>query len=185
MKEEGRHENLLLEGVPGMNADTHEMFSGSNVTPIPDPTLLTTQQLIREILSLRELLEAKQQAFSRETDMRFAGLNKEIIALQELHSEKFAAVARQFDERDTRALVTAEAIDKAMQKSEGATTKQMDQLYTLIATGTKTLDDKITDIKERLALSSGTGSGLKQGWGILLGAIAGGVGLLTMFAFLK
>src|SRR4029453_13176883 len=85
--------------------------------------------------------------------------------LRSLHDEKFRSIQTQFAERDVRAereskdnkiavdaaLQAAkdlggkrqEAADKAIDKSELATIKQMDQLNTIMATNTKTLDDRI------------------------------------------
>lgn len=73
-------------------------------TPNPDPTVLTTQQLLREILSVREILES-----------RLDGMDKAIVLLQaakdksptvaEIYSEfteKFIAVQQLLKDRDQK-----------------------------------------------------------------------------------
>lgn len=95
--------------------------------PVPDPTVLTTQQLYREIAMMRELLEAKAgcqaDALARhenEAQRRFIEIGqintkfseltlREVQQLKQLHDERFATVGMRFDERDKR----FEQIDKA------------------------------------------------------------------------
>jgi cation transport regulator ChaB len=157
-------------------APQRSMNSGGNKFPVPDPTILTTQQLHREILGLREILEA-----------RLIGMDKALILLQaavdrspsiaEIYSEfkeKFNSVQTQFKERDTRSEQSSKdskvAVDAALQaakeavneqnksnttaigKSEAATTKQIDQIMELIRTMVSSFDSKISDLKERINL---------------------------------
>lgn len=162
---------------------------GKSVTPVPDPTTLTTQSLLREIAGLRELLEA-----------RLSTVSLAVNQLEELHQEKFNSIAIQFRERDTRAEQSAKdskiAVDAALQaakeavgeqnkssalaiaKSESATMKQIDQIASLITTLNKSLDDKVVDIKDRMTLIEGHSKGSSDLWGY----VAGAVGLLIGFA---
>ena len=52
--------------------------------PVPDPTLLTTQQLIREMGGLRELLESQIHALQETLRQREIVVTSEIKALQEV-----------------------------------------------------------------------------------------------------
>ena len=88
--------------------------------PRPDPSTLTTAQLIREIAALRELLELKSEGKQELFDMRVAHVDeatkriillldripvlieKEVESLRTLQDEKFRGVDKQFTERDTR-----------------------------------------------------------------------------------
>ncbi len=104
--------------------------------------------------------------------------------LRILHEEKFKSIQTQFLERDVRAEGSAKdqkvAVDAALQaakeavgeqnkssalainKSETATNKQIEQMGLLITTATKGIDDKISDLKDRLtAIESGTLGGHK------------------------
>ena len=166
--------------------------------PDPDPTTLTTQQLQREILALREL-----------TDTRFSAMDKAILLIQEnadrsptinevyvKHEQMFDNIKTQFTERDTRTEQTSRdskvAVDAALQaakeavgaqnesnslaiaKSETATTKQIDAMGALITATAKASDEKIDDLKTRLSSIEGRSTGHGEVWGY----IVGGVGVL-------
>jgi hypothetical protein len=127
-------------------------------------------------------------------------VQQEVSHLKELHGERFRSIDTQFQERDTRTEQTARdtktAVDAALQaakeavgaqnlasataiaKSEATTTKQIDQLVTLIQTSITGLDGKITDVKDRLTLIEGRGSGFASSWMIGLGAL-GGIGTIA------
>jgi hypothetical protein len=122
--------------------------------PSPDPTLLTTENLRREVNTLREILEAKMDG------------------LRELHEEKFSSIDVRFSERDTRTEQTSrdsklavdaalQAAEKAVSKSEVSTMKQIDQIGMLMASQQKAQDDKFDDVKERLTILEGRGEGVK------------------------
>lgn len=120
-------------------------------------------------------------------------IDAKIGTLRTLHEEKFDSVQKQFQERDTRteqqAIGTKLAVDAALQavkeagakqqdasdraiaKSEVATTKQLDGIGTLISANTKAFDDKIVDLKDRVVLSAGKGQGATMVWMIGVAAI--------------
>lgn len=115
--------------------------------PIPDPTLLTTEALTREINHLREL-----------------------------HEERFRSVQKQFDERDVReersakdskdAIGAALAAQKeAVGKSEESTGKQFADMRATI-----------NDVKERQTRSEGTTTG-KQDLSKLLFSLMAALGV--------
>lgn len=157
-------------------------------TPVPDPTLLTTQQLERGIYALQRVIETRLDGMDKairllqDTADKFPGrIDEKILSLAKVHEEKFRSIQVQFVERDTRGDQTARdskvAVDAALQaakeavgeqnrssslaiaKSETATLKQIDQQGLLIVTATKAIDDKIDDIKERLTRIEGVGIG--------------------------
>lgn len=157
---------------------------------ISDPTTLTTQQILREVETLKELLtqriDAVDQAVERwrEDMVRFpTEVDKAVNNIKDLmyekintehllKEEKFGKVEQRFNlveaqrveqKKDTATAVDTalrsakEAIDDqnkasaiAISKSEVAVAKQMDQLGVLIDRQTKSTEDKITDMKERL-----------------------------------
>jgi len=224
--------------------------------PVPDPTLLTTQQLTREIAALKEVIftrlegmdkaiflfnenitrvptdtdkqiqhlkelhdskfedaeEKTKDGFSKSheslqlvkniIETRLTGMDKAIELIQSLsdkfpvridekikslevvHAEKFNSIEVQFTERDVRTESSARdskvAVDAALQaakeavaeqnrssalaiaKSEASTVKQIDQLGLLIQSGTKTMDDKFDDMKQRLTRLEGTKEGSER-----------------------
>jgi hypothetical protein len=149
------------------------------VTPVPDPTALTTDQLRREIAALRELIEGRLEGMDTATELvklsndKVPCLVKEAVRqLKEVTDEKFSSVQQQFRERDTRTEQTQKdskvAVDAALQaakeavgeqnksnalanaKMEAAFTKQVDAIGVQIQSNTKANDDKVDDLKSRL-----------------------------------
>lgn len=122
------------------------------IKPDPDPTLLTTQALLREIQNLREYFESK------------------FAAAAELSASRLGGIDRRFIEQDTRITLLTEnakdAIAAALQavkesgnKTEAGFTKQIDGQ-----------NSKIDDLKERVQLSEGTKRGGNELWGYIVGA---------------
>lgn len=84
--------------------------------PVPDPTVLTTEQLLRAIESERdyvdgqiEILRERLAGIDRATELRLLGItqipddiDRHVTHLSELMDGKFESVALQFKERDTR-----------------------------------------------------------------------------------
>jgi chromosome segregation ATPase len=90
--------------------------SRSDWTPRPDPTVLTTEQLTRGLISEREyvdgqisILRERLQAIDAATELRLGGIidipnqiDEKVNHLGELTTERFKSVQVQFEERDTR-----------------------------------------------------------------------------------
>lgn len=168
--------------------------------PDPDPTVLTTEALLREVANLKELLvlsikpiAEKVDRLQMEVDEIPDRIDEKVGSLENLHGERFKSIQTQFEERDKRADQTSRdsktAVDAALQaakeavgeqnkssslaiaKSETATSKQIDQQGQLLETKTTALNSKIDDLKERVTASEGKGGGMNQAWVILLGAV--------------
>lgn len=114
-------------------------MTDENRRPVPDPTVLTTEQLHREVLALRELLETKI-AIGDANLASLATLDAERFSRVERHFDHLDAV-RSEDNRDARALVdlalsaqkelTSTALvsaNLAIDKAEIATGKRYDSL---------------------------------------------------------
>jgi hypothetical protein len=166
------------------------MQTGPSV-PVPDPTVLTTQALQREIeaarerfddkiVMVREVIEARLDgnddaiALLRETvDKAPELLDHAIRQTRELIDERFRAIDTRFGERDIRnnaatssnkEAITAAltAVREAGAKSETAFTKQIDQIMTLIGSTQKSIDDKVGDLKDRLTIIESRKVGEKE-----------------------
>jgi hypothetical protein len=135
--------------------------SDGGLVPVPDPTLLTTQNLLREIASLKELLESRSIGLN-------ALFDEKISRYVSVSNEKFAAVAAQFSERDTRtdqrAGDTKLAVDAAFAAAKEATakieagfTKQIDGMNQIIDTKTRNIDGNVSDLKERMTILESRG----------------------------
>jgi len=110
--------------------------------PVPDPTLLTTEQLIRAIGALREVIETRLDGMDKgivllqTTNDKFpAFVAHEIKQLEALHDERFKSVQvqfrgieTQFVERDTRteqnSQASTTAINAALQAAKEAVGQQ-------------------------------------------------------------
>lgn len=172
--------------------------------PDPDPTLLTTQALLREIGSIKELFEAKLNAhddilnvISKDLGDRQEVIDAAVIHLTTLFEVKFEGVEKQFIERDKRteqlSLADKTAIAAALQaqkeaagaqnesnaasvtKQEAAFTKLLDQNQTLFQTAMSALTTQLNDVKSRLDKGEGHSRGANDLWGWIVGTI----GLLT------
>lgn len=153
--------------------------SGGDIRPPPDPG----------IKGLREVLEARLDGMDRAINLVHEAQSRvpsevdvKVLHLERLHGEKFDSVQVQFQERDVRAERESRdnkvAIDAALQaakeavteqtksfalaadKSEAAIAKQIDGIQILVRTSVEALNDKIADLKERMALIQGSGSGV-------------------------
>ena len=149
-------------------------------TPTPDPTRLTTAALREAIAGQRELFDAKVLALTEElklqkmsldaTDARLIlrldgipGLiDTAVVHLQKLMEEKFRGVDQQFQGRDVALaaalLAQKTSVDEqnkanaaSSAKAEGATTKQIDGIQSIILANGKATDDKIEGVKALLA----------------------------------
>jgi len=159
--------------------------------------------------SLRDSIQVYQEESPHRMDEKISALRevaaRDLRALSDTSAEKFASIQTQFAERDVRADQNNKdakvAVDAALQaakeafaeqnkssalaiaKSEGATTKQIDQMGVLIQQMNKAFDDKVGDIKERIDRIEGGHTGAKEtrmaiiGVIMLLLALAGFFGL--------
>lgn len=157
-------------------------------TPRPDPTLLTTQQLLRELASLREVLDTRLDGMDKATALLAETVNRTptaiqtaITGLREVYDERFHSVQTQFSERDIRtaqadsaraeALAAAlqaakeavfeqaQAAAKAADKTELSFTKLIEQTQLQITTVAGGLGDKIDDLKGRIDRGEGSTAG--------------------------
>jgi hypothetical protein len=154
-----RHEESLREAMNRQNA------------------LVTALDSIEK--TVEEKFASVNQRFS-ERDVRVAQNNEDLkvsitaalVTSEKVYNEKFESVAQQFRERDTRVEQTARdtkvAVDAALQaakeatgeankaftlsinKSEAATTKQIDQLAAAFQTAMAGVGGQIGDVKERV-----------------------------------
>jgi hypothetical protein len=111
---------------PPRRYDVDDAGNVRDVVPSPDPTRLTTTQLLREVLSTRELLEAKIGALDGVVRTKLEAVERadeaRIKSVVEQTGEKFASVALQFVERDERARAAETAAKDAQNALSVAST---------------------------------------------------------------
>jgi len=176
------------------------------IRPDPDPTILTTQQLWREIANLEARLNGKIGSIEKSIEVAHDDmvrvptlLDKAILSLREqvwskfetvaeiikgkeaVAEQKFDGIATQFKERDTRieqtSIDTKTRVEAALAAQEKAAGKQADAFTKQI----DALDDKISDIRDRQITSEGAGKGRSDVWGYLVAAAGLLIALVAIF----
>lgn len=100
--------------------------------PVPDPTMLTTQQLIREIKALQDIIEAKLAGMDRANASLEILINEKIEAFSKKSDERHVAVRMQFSEMGLRfeqAIAGAMEVAKAARDSLENKTQHVLQLH--------------------------------------------------------
>ena len=145
-----------------------EEIAQHSFAPVPDPTVLTTQQLQREIAALRDLLDVKIDGLRSVIDTRLSAADQTITLLrvrvdqipenihqaiertQELRDEKFKSISIQFLERDTRTEQQSRdakvAVDAALQAAKEAVGEQNKSNAMAIAKSEATFTKQIDQI---------------------------------------
>jgi len=150
---------------------------GRDWRPVPDPTLLTTAQLLRELGTLRELLETRLDGMDRATELLSATVNRtptviqtEIAHVREVIDEKFVAVEQRFAERDVRFTQQNEANAEAL-KAALTAARELGELQTRanalanakteesVSQQLKSLAEKIDVNTQRIDRGEGSDSG--------------------------
>jgi hypothetical protein len=180
--------------------------SPADRVPTPDPTTLTTVQLDRGLIALRELLEARLFAqdnnliaVQRVLDKQQEMIDAAILHITTLFGEKFDSVEKQFIERDKRteqlSIADKTAIAAALQaqkeaagaqnesnaasvtKQEAAFTKLLDQNQALFQTSMAALTTQLNDLKSKQDRGEGSSRGSSDLWGYIVGVIGVVIGV--------
>lgn len=177
-----------------------------DVRPVPDPTLLTTAALEREVAALRELLEAKIDGERNVLETRLNGMDNAIILnqtaidripshvaatvknLADLHGEKFASVQQQFVERDVRTEQTSRdskvAVDAALQAAKEAVGAQSQASDRAIAKTEEATNKQLEQLGVLVRSQTGSLDGkitdLKDRFSLIEQTLASGAGLSSM-----
>lgn len=169
--------------------------------PVPDPTKLTTEAVTRLSDQLKELFGQRFEAVDKELarlnralDQRPEAIVVEINHLRALVDKQFEGVKEQFNARDREvagALIAQKTYVEEQNKSnalaaakaETGFDKRIEGIDSKINLQTKTNDDKISDLKDRLTAieSNKVGSVDTIRW--LFGAIAAIAALVAVYSF--
>jgi hypothetical protein len=133
-----------------------------NPPPTIDPTLLTTQQLLREMANLKEVIFTRLDGMDRaivlfnenitrvptDTDKQIVRLRELVFERFKVQDQKFDSVQTQFVERDKRtdqlSLADKTAVAAALQAAKEAVGKQQDASDKAI-TKSETVTTKLID----------------------------------------
>ena len=167
--------------------------------PIPDPTLLTTEALRREIAWTREITDEKFKAFRDLHDVLERRIDAEVAALSTLSLERRAAIEQEmkahrettdglltavdtrFHERDVRFDQAAAEAERAVQAALSSLTllfarvesqfnKQIDQLGSTLTLTNTNMTQRIDELRTSVSQIRGTRQGSMQMVGWGIGA---------------
>lgn len=145
-------------------------MSESVKVPTPDPTILTTEALLREIGQLKELIQTENRGAKNVLEARFNSVDKQFEMAERQRVEQ---------KLDTKAAVDAALIaqkeavkeqttasEKAISKSEASTTKQLEQQATGfsasisgVSNQLNDVKDRVSEVKQQITLATGTKQG--------------------------
>jgi hypothetical protein len=149
--------------------------------PDPDPTLLTTQALLREIASIKELFGTRFEGVEKNVELMHQSLenvhtiiDEKVRNLKDLTDEKFKGIGTRFAEARYLTEQTSRndklALDAALQAQKEDVGKQNDSNNASISKTevlfTKQIDglnDKIDDIKSRFIAGDSQIKGKTEG----------------------
>jgi len=142
--------------------------------PVPDPTVLTTQALYREVSSLRELIELRIEDLSGLLDEKFLRTEQQFELVERQRVEQKNDTKNAVDAALTAQKEAAKeqtvASDRAIAKSEAAITKQLEQQRETFGSAQdearRTMDEmktRIGDLDKRITSNSAAGVGQRQG----------------------
>lgn len=163
--------------------------------PDPDPTLLTTEQLLRETSAIKELFSIHFESVERTAalvqkslDNMHVMIDEKVKNLKDLTDEKFIGIGTRFAEARYLTEQTSRndklALDAALQAQKEDVGKQNDSNNASISKTevlfTKQIDglnDKIDDIKSRFIAGDSQMKGNKEGIS-MVGALVIGASLV-------
>lgn len=179
------------------------------VLPLPDPTILTTQQLLREVTMLKDTVNTRFEGMDKAIDLlqKFADkspttavLEQQVGAIMSLTEEKFSGVEKQFAERDKRteqlSLADKTAIAAALQaqkeaagaqaETNSAATAKQELAFTKLLEQiqqTQSATNRATEDKVNVLTGRlDRGEGHTKGLGDGWGYVVGAVGVLAGLA---
>ena len=120
-----------------------------------DPSKLTTQQLHREIGTLRELLEVEAHWEEKLRTERLGFVNEKFEIIERLRieqkSDTKAAVDAALTAQKEAVKEQTTASERAIAKSESATSKQLEALDSTFSAALKGVIDLLNDTKDRVS----------------------------------
>lgn len=171
-------------------------------TPTPDPTILTTDALRREIKASTELTDAKLEAQSNAheaeklhveqintlRDKLAAAESRSVdtqFALRDMAADKLAvadktAIAAALQAQKEQAALTNNFMTLLVDKMDASFTKSVDAITKLIASNTETVTAIINDLKDRQSRGEARGGGMKESWAILVAAVMAVLAIISV-----
>lgn len=118
------------------------------IKPDPDPTLLTTESLLREVAHLKELVEEQISSLRDRTQLQFDLVERQRV---EQKNDTKAAVDAALTAQKEAVKEQTTASERAIAKSESGTSKQLEDLAANFRTENTGIRTTIDDLKERVS----------------------------------
>ena len=136
------------------------------VVPLPDPTVLTTAQLLRQIQGLNALMEAKFSGYRESNDSRFDGITREFSLIESRRVEQKidtkVAVDAALSAAEKAVREQTVASEKSIIKSETSSAEQSKQQNATFTASIKGVQDTVVDLKERFSKLENTRLGATE-----------------------
>ncbi len=130
--------------------------------PIPDPTVLTTEQLLREIGAVNDRMAAVANVCNKNTEALEALINEKLAGV----SDHFALIERQRVEQKNDAKEAAaqqtDLSERAIAKSETVMSTQLEQLSTTFKTEVSSLVIRMDELRDRVGRIESIKTGATQ-----------------------
>ena len=164
----------------------------------PDPTLLTTASLLREIANLKELTAANLEVvrislqttidnLTKRLDHKYVETSADLTHLREFLTERIEGMrelSKQAREDNKISLDAAfKSAKDAQDKTEQSFTKQIESLAQRSEAANKATNEKIDRMTSRLDLGEGKSKGAGDLWGYLVGV--GGLIIAALAIFTR
>lgn len=137
-----------------MVASTSQPQMSGGSTPVPDPTILSTEALQREIKQLRELLESQIRAQKDICDEKFLSVGDKLALGErqrvEQKSDTEKAIQAALTAQKEAVAAQAASFAESVAKSETATARQLEQMQTTFKTEISNIATNQSDLKDRV-----------------------------------
>jgi hypothetical protein len=145
--------------------------------PTPDPTILTTEQLLREIASIRDWTNVLVSGVEAVVSERFISITTQLQLIERQRLEQKAdtekAVQAALSAAKEAVKEQTAASEKSIDKAQTATSEQLKQQGTTFTTAIESQERQHNDLKERVSkielLKQGGSNVINAGLALLAG----------------
>ena len=143
-----------------------DLSQQSTTRPNPDPSILTTEQVQREVANVLALFRADLRGVNNVIDERFKAVDKEFTLVERQRTEQkvdaATGIAAALSAAKEAVKEQTAASDKAILKTETATAAQLLQLNATITTGQQAQSAATGELKERIVAIEQHSGGVRE-----------------------
>lgn len=153
---------------------------------MPDPTVLTTEQLLREVDRARQLVDSEMRGMRAVVEEKFTSIDDKFRSVEAMRVEQKRdtqdAVDAAFSAAKEAVREQTTASDRAIAKSENSMFEQLRQLKSTFDTAFDGVRRDIDDLKERIGGAEQQKVGSQEATastGAIVGFVIGAAGVIT------